>query len=112
METKFIIKTLFIAWENGQYVVGPSDLAKKLGISKSTAQKILLKISKLGYGIYVERKGLILTEKGINEGKKLMRRHRLVECLLEDLGEELEKFIERKYGKRGICPCGKPIPSF
>ncbi len=130
METKLIIKTLFTAWENGEYVVGPSDLAKKLEIPKSTAQKILIKISELGYGIYIERKGLILNEAGLREGRRLMRRHRLLECMLEDLGvkkelicaeaskidlelgEELEKFIETKYGKRVTCPCGKPIPSF
>uniref|UniRef100_A0A7J2TI99 Metal-dependent transcriptional regulator n=1 Tax=Archaeoglobus fulgidus TaxID=2234 RepID=A0A7J2TI99_ARCFL len=128
METKLIIKTLFIAWEKGEYVVGPSDLAKNLKIPKSTAQKILVKISELGYGTYIEKKGLILNEKGLKEGRRIMRRHRLLECMLEDLGvkkefvcseaskidleigEELEKFIEEKYGKRVICPCGKPIP--
>ncbi|MCS7119495.1 MAG: metal-dependent transcriptional regulator [Archaeoglobaceae archaeon] len=128
METKFIIKTLFIAWENGNYVVGPSDLSKKLDIPKSTAYKILIKMSKLGYGVYLERKGFLLTDKGLKEGKKLIRRHRLLECLLEDLGvrkelicieaskidldigEEFEKFIEKKYGQKVTCPCGKPIP--
>ena len=129
METEFVLKTLFIAWEKGEVVVGPSELARKLEIPKSTAQKILIRISRLGYGTYIEKKGFVLSEKGIREGKRLMRRHRLVECLLEDIGvgkeflceeasridakigEELEKVIERNYGKRVTCPCGKPIPS-
>lgn len=130
METKFIIRTLFTAWENGDIVVGPSYLAEKLEISKSTAQKLLLKLSELGYGIYVEKKGFILTEEGLREGKRIVRKHRLLECLLEDigiektciceeaskidlsLGKELERLIEERYGKRERCPCGKPIPLF
>lgn len=130
METEFIIRTLFIAWEKGDVVVGPSYLAEKLDISKSTAQKMLLKLSELGYGIYVEKKGFILTEEGLREGKRIVRKHRLLECLLEDigiektsiceeaskidlsLGKELERLIEERYGKRERCPCGKPIPLF
>ncbi len=129
METWLIIRTLFVAWEKGEIVVGPSELAKKLEIPKSTAQKMLIKMSQLGYGIYIEKKGFVLTEKGLKEGKRLVRRHRLIECLLEDIGiekefvckeaskidveigEEFEKVIERKYGNRVTCPCGKPIPS-
>lgn len=130
METKVIIKTLSIAYENGEVVVGPSELSKKLKIPKSTAQKILIRLSELGYGIYVEKKGFVLTEKGLNEGKRLLRKHRLIECFLEDIGlgkefvcdeaskidieigKEFEKLIEKKYGNRVTCPCGKPIPSF
>ncbi|MEM0089595.1 MAG: iron dependent repressor, metal binding and dimerization domain protein [Archaeoglobaceae archaeon] len=130
METEFIIKTLFIAWEKGEIVIGPSELAKKLEIPKSTAHKILTRMSKLGYGTYIEKKGFVLTEKGLKEGRRLIRRHRLIECLLEDIGiekefvceeasridveigKEFERVIEKKYGKRVTCPCGKPIPSF
>ncbi|MEM2727342.1 MAG: metal-dependent transcriptional regulator [Archaeoglobaceae archaeon] len=130
METEFIIRTLFIAWEKGEIVVGPSYLAEELEIPKSTAQKILLRLSELGYGTYVEKKGFILTEEGLREGKKILRRHRLLECFLEEigiekqniceeaskidlkLGKEFERLIEEKYGKRDRCPCGKPIPLF
>ncbi|MCS7144008.1 MAG: metal-dependent transcriptional regulator [Archaeoglobaceae archaeon] len=130
METESIIRTLFIAWEEGNYVIGPSYIAQKLSIPKSTAQKMLIELSKLGYGIYVEKKGFILTELGLKEGKRIVRKHRLLECLLEDigidkaeiceeaskidlmLGKGLEMLIEEKYGKRERCPCGKPIPLF
>lgn len=130
METEFIIRTLFIAWENGKYVIGPSYLAEKLNIPKSTAQKILIKLSDLGYGVYVERKGFIFTEQGLKNGRRILRKHRLIECFLEDigidkrnvceeaskidsnLGKALETLIEDKYGKKVRCPCGKPIPLF
>lgn len=130
METEFIIRTLFVAWEEGDYVVGPSYLALKLKIPKSTAHKKLMKLSELGYGMYVEKKGFILTEKGLREGKKILRKHRLLECFLEEfgvekanvceeasridsaIGEGFKKLIEERYGKRERCPCGKPIPVF
>ncbi|MCX7999587.1 MAG: metal-dependent transcriptional regulator [Leptospiraceae bacterium] len=130
MEKEFIIRTLFNAWEEGNYVIGPSYLAQKLEIPKSTAQKVLLDLSKLGYGVYVEKKGFILTELGLREGRRIIRKHRLLECLLEDiglnkaeiceeaskidlaLGKGLETLIEEKYGKRERCPCGKQIPFF
>lgn len=130
MDTEFIIRTLFKAHENGNYVVGPSYLSKELEIPKSTAQKILLRLSELGYGFYIEKKGFILSEQGIREGKRILRRHRLLECLLEDIGMDkseiceeaskidlafgngLERLIEEKYGKKERCPCGKIIPSF
>ncbi|MEG9194640.1 MAG: metal-dependent transcriptional regulator [Candidatus Methanoglobus sp.] len=130
MDTEFIIRTLFKAHESGNYVIGPSYLAEELEIPKSTAQKILLRLSELGYGFYIEKKGFILSEHGLREGKKILRKHRLLECLLEDLGldkseiceeaskidlalgDGLERLIEERYGKRERCPCGKPIPSF
>lgn len=130
MEKEFIIRTLFTAWEEGNYVIGPSYLAQKLEIPKSTAQKVLINLSKLGYGIYVEKKGFILTELGLREGRRIIRKHRLLECLLEDiglnkteiceeaskidlaLGKGLETLIEERYGKRERCPCGKQIPLF
>ncbi|MDI9610064.1 MAG: metal-dependent transcriptional regulator [Archaeoglobaceae archaeon] len=130
MQTEFIIRTLFIAWEEGEFVVGPSYLAEKMKIPKSTAQKILMRVSELGYGVYVEKKGFIFTEQGLREGRKILRKHRLLECFLEEIGIEkasiceeaskidlaigkgFEKLIEEKYGKRELCPCGKPIPLF
>ncbi|MEM1578920.1 MAG: metal-dependent transcriptional regulator [Archaeoglobaceae archaeon] len=130
MRTEFIIRTMFTAWENGIYVIGPTYISCTLKISKSTAQKLLLRLTELGYGVYVGRKGFVFSEKGLKEGKKILRKHRLLECLLEDmgiekskvcseaskidcmLGEELEKLIEERYGMREKCPCGKPIPLF
>ncbi len=60
------------------------------------------------------------------EAKAAMRMHRLIECLLAELGvedfcREAEKIgmvagssfvdaLEAKYGDRKLCPCGKTIP--
>ncbi len=125
MRTEFVLRKVYEVAEKFE-VVGPTQLAESVGVSKSTAQKILLKISKEGYGSYVERKGFILNERGVRKAIEAIRLHRLIECLLYDLGvskvcEEAEKLesvageeffraLEEKYGDRRVCPCGKEIP--
>ncbi len=125
-ELRTVLRTIYAAIENGEVVVGPSYIAESLGVSKSTAQKILKGISECGLGNYVTKKGLVLNETGMREAEKAMRRHRLIECMLEDMGvrdvcseagriemvagEELMMALERKYGDRKTCPCGNRIP--
>ena len=125
-ELRTVLRTIYAAIENGEVVVGPSYIAHSLGVSKSTAQKILKGISECGLGSYVAKKGLVLNETGMREAEKAMRRHRLIECMLEEMGvrdvcseagriekvagEELMMALERKYGNRKTCPCGNRIP--
>ena len=89
-----------------------------------------MRLSELRYGFYIKKKGFLLSEHGLREGKRILRKHRLLECLLEDLGMDkseirgevskidfalgtgLERIIEERYGNRERCPCRKPIPSF
>ncbi len=132
MRTKFDIKTevvfraVYSALEKGLAVIGPTQVAEELGISKSTAHKLLNELSEAGYGVYVPKKGLVLNEKGEMKAKEAIRMHRLIECLLAELGvedfcREAEKIgmvagssfveaLEARYGDRKVCPCGKRIP--
>jgi len=131
MRTEFDLKTrvlrvVYTAIENKIIVIGPSFIAKSLHISKSTAQKLLFELSERGYGVYVPRKGLILNDTGKKEAARAMRNHRLIECMLDDVGvidvcdeagkielvagDGLMKALEERYGDRKICPCGKRIP--
>ncbi len=124
--TEVLLRTIYAAVENGEIVVGPSYIASSLGISKSTAQKMLKELSECGLGNYVSKKGLVLNDVGMREAERAMRRHRLIECMLEDMGvenvcseagriemvagEELFRALEKKYGNRKTCPCGNRIP--
>lgn len=124
--TKVLLRTVYTAIENEILVIGPSFIARSLHISKSTAQKLLFELSERGYGIYVPKKGLVLNDTGKKEAVKAMRNHRLIECMLDDIGvrnvcneaeriemvagEELISALEEKYGNRERCPCGKRIP--
>jgi len=124
--TEILLRVVYGAIENGIVVVGPTLIAKSLSISKSTAQKVLIELSERGYGVYVPRKGLILNETGRKEAKKAMRNHRLIECMLDEIGvekvcseaekiemvagDELMRALEARYGNRKMCPCGNKIP--
>ncbi len=124
--TNILLRTIYKAFSEGMKVVGPSYIALNLKCSKSTAQKMLISLSEKGFGEYIPKKGFILNEVGMEKAKEATRKHRLIECMLEDLGvenfcceaekiecfigEEFMRVIESKYKNREICPCGKLIP--
>ncbi len=122
------IKEIYRAYEEGIPLVGPTYISKVLEVSKTTAQQALKNLAKKGYGKYIERKGFIINSKGIDEAKKLIRKHRLLEAFLVEIfcldaeeacreaskidafaSENLINLIEEKY-KFTECPCGNKIP--
>ncbi len=126
MRTDVLLRTMYTAMKNGLKVIGPSYIAKNLRVSKSTAQKMLIRLSELGFGDYIPKKGFIFNEEGIKAAERALRKHRLIECMLAELGvnnvckeaeriessigDELLNVIENRYGKRKFCPCGRRIP--
>ena len=76
------MKEIYRAHENGMPVVGPTYLARAIGVSKSTAHHMLKNMERMGYGRYIERKGFVLNERGMEEARKIMRKHRLLESFL------------------------------
>lgn len=63
-----------------------NQLAEKLNVRASSTTKVVQKLSKLGM-IHYEKYGAIkLTEEGIEIGKFLLRRHEILESLLQKLG--------------------------
>jgi len=124
---KYMIE-IYRAYENGLPIVGPTYLAKSLQISKSSAQQALKNLAEKGYGEYIERKGFLINEKGLEEAKKIVKKHRLLESFLADIfsldaitacneaskidafaSENLINLIEKKLGYE-YCPCGHKIP--
>ena len=125
MRTETILRTAYLAAEKVK-IVGPSCIAEILSVSKSTAQRMLIRLSELGFGDYIPKKGFIFNERGIREAERVIRKHRLIECFLAEIGvsdvckeaekiestigEEFLKVIEDRYGDRKFCPCGNRIP--
>ncbi len=124
---KYMIE-IYRAYENGLPIVGPTYLAKSLQISKSSAQQALKNLAEKGYGEYIERKGFLINERGLEEAKKTVKKHRLLESFLADIfsldaasacneaskidsyaSENLINLIEKKFGYEH-CPCGHKIP--
>ena len=77
------IETLYEFHENepGQYVRN-GDLAK-LGIKPASATEMVQRLANKGFLEYVPYKGAKMTPSGIEYGKKMKRRHRLAEVLLD-----------------------------
>ncbi len=59
------------------------DLAEALNVSPSSVTEMLQKLSEKGYLEYTSYKGVSLTEKGREIGRKILERHRLIEEFLK-----------------------------
>jgi len=123
------LKCIYILQENGAKVRN-SLIAQYLEVSPATVTEMLQKLSKnrlIDYKPYSEVK---LTDKGLKLAKKLIWKHRIIECFLRDiLGYEdlnkihleacrlehatSEEFILRLckiLNNPEVCPHGKKIP--
>ncbi|WP_438313319.1 transcriptional regulator MntR [Sporosarcina sp. FA9] len=67
-----------------------SDVAESLDVLPSSVTKMVQRLDREGYVNYERYKGLELTEKGMKFGKKLLRRHELLEQFLRIIGVKEE----------------------
>ena len=65
--------------------VRTGDLAEALRVTPASTTEMVQRLASKGYLEYVPYKGSSSTEKGLIHGKKMKRRHRLAEVLLEHL---------------------------
>ena len=103
------------------------ELAKYLGVSPASATEMIQRLAKNGFVDYVPYKGAMLTEKGLEHGMMMKRRHRLAEVLLTQLpfegdvhetacrlehafNDDLEVCISLLLGNPKTDPSGKAIP--
>lgn len=63
-----------------------SDVAEALDVLPSSVTKMAQRLDREGYVSYERYKGLELTDKGWKFGKKLLRRHELLEQFLRIIG--------------------------
>ena len=108
-------------------MVKTGDLAKKLRVSPASATEMVQRLSKRGFIVYTPYKGVLLTPYGLDHGRRLKRRHRLAEVLLERLpfdgnahatacrlehaiDDDLEVALSRWLGHPTTDPSGRPIP--
>ncbi len=59
-----------------------SEIAKKMNIAPASVTQMMQRLSELGYVNYYPYKGVNLTVEGRRIAKKMVRRHRLLECFL------------------------------
>lgn len=63
-----------------------SDIAESLDVLPSSVTKMVQRLDREGYVYYERYKGLDLTEKGLEFGKKLVKRHDILEDFLRIIG--------------------------
>ena len=108
-------------------MVKTGDLAKKLRVSPASATEMVQRLSKRGFIVYTPYKGVLLTPYGLDHGRRLKRRHRLAEVMLDRLpfdgnahatacrlehaiDDDLEVALSRWLGHPTTDPSGRPIP--
>ncbi len=70
----------------GKGVARVSDVAESLAVLPSSVTKMAQRLHREGYVIYERYKGLALTDRGYNFGKRLVKRHELLEQFLRIIG--------------------------
>jgi DtxR family Mn-dependent transcriptional regulator len=122
------LKFLYREQQEGSCRVRTTVIAKSFGVKPATVTEVLQKLSEKGLLRYTRYQGADLTEIGLIEAKKLLRKHRILEVLLVrflnydsktaceeaagldyHISEKLANAICQTYGHPEVCPCGKPI---
>jgi Mn-dependent DtxR family transcriptional regulator len=75
-----------------------SDIAEALSVLPSSVTKMVQKLDKDGFLIYEKYRGLTLTTKGLKLGKKLVKRHELLEDFLRLIGVKEENIYNDVEG--------------
>ncbi len=108
--------------------VRTGDLAEALRVTPASTTEMVQRLASKGYLEYIPYKGSTLTDKGLIYGKKMKRRHRLAEVLLQHLpfdgnqhatacrlehaiDDDLEVALTIYFNDPQIDPSGTPIPS-
>jgi DtxR family Mn-dependent transcriptional regulator len=116
--------------ENEYGVVRTKQLADLLGVSLGTVTNTIETLEQKDLVVHEPYKGAKLTEKGYKIAVDVVRRHRLVECMLSDflkldwsrlhkqacglehaISGDLVKPLEKALGHPKTCPHGNPIPT-
>ena len=107
--------------------VRTGDLAERLGVSPASATEMIQRLSGKGYIDYQRYKGAKLTQKGLEHGRMMKRRHRLAEVLLDRIpfdgnmhetacrlehaiDDDLEVALTVLLGNPMLDPSGREIP--
>lgn len=109
--------------------VSTTSLAERLNVSAPAVPRMLKRLRNAGYVKHVPYQGFELTELGIEEALKELRRHRILEVFMvkvmgfswdetHELAEEMSKGINDTIAERMAemtnqptrCPHGEPIP--
>lgn len=123
--TEEYLEAIYYLYERGEAATTTS-VAKELKVAPASATQMLKKLAKRGYLKYVPYRGVTLTPKGEKIGKKVLRKHRVMEKFLSTLGlpksrvhkdacelehhipDDLERAIHQRFEGERLLPPGAP----
>ena len=122
------LETMYEFYEHDKFSrVRTGDLAERLKVSPASATEMIQRLSSKGYIDYERYKGAKLTQKGLEHGQMMKRRHRLAEVLLNRIpfdgnmhetacrlehaiDDDLEVALTVLLGNPMLDPSGREIP--
>ena len=122
------LETMYEFYEHDKFSrVRTGDLAERLKVSPASATEMIQRLSSKGYIDYERYKGAKLTQKGLEHGQMMKRRHRLAEVLLDRIpfdgnmhetacrlehaiDDDLEVALTVLLGNPMLDPSGREIP--
>jgi DtxR family Mn-dependent transcriptional regulator len=104
-----------------------NDIAEELGVRPASVSKVVRRLASEGYVVWSRFRGFKLTERGTDLVRPLIRKHRICEAFLSELGfdlidshryahhmehlpQQIVESIHRFIGSPKRCPHGNPIP--
>jgi DtxR family Mn-dependent transcriptional regulator len=123
------LETMYEFYErDAEALVRTGDLSSALSVSPASATEMIQRLASKGLVEYTPYKGARLTENGLIHGRKMKRRHRLAEVLLEILpfdgnahatacrlehaiDDDLEVALSLLLGRPDLDPSGREIPT-
>jgi DtxR family Mn-dependent transcriptional regulator len=82
--TQDYLKTVYILSKSGE-LANTTEISQKLNVAPSSVTEMLKKLAQDGFIDYSPYHGSTLTEKGLQEAKRVTRKHRLLETFLSDV---------------------------
>ena len=79
--SEMYIKAIYLLKESDEIPAKVKSIAKLLNVSAPSVVEMLKRLSVLGFVKY-SRNGAVLTKKGIDVGRRIIRNYRLVEALM------------------------------
>ena len=79
------LEAIYRLWEQGEAAITTS-VAKELKVAPASVTQMLKKLTKRGYLKYTPYHGVTLTPKGEKIGKKILRKHRVMQKFLNTMG--------------------------
>jgi DtxR family Mn-dependent transcriptional regulator len=123
------LETMYEFYErDAEALVRTGDLSSALSVSPASATEMIQRLASKGLVEYTPYNGARLTENGLIHGRKMKRRHRLAEVLLEILpfdgnahatacrlehaiDDDLEVALSLLLGRPDLDPSGREIPT-